>query len=502
MKINLPTFAAQVFAAFCGLSAVAFAAQASPPSPDAMATQPDPRDFVTRADTQLSALGNPMRFGGMNISWLGLRDDTGRLEDAHLPTEFEVKDAFDTVQAMGAGFIRSTSLAASAGCASCMAPTADHINTDALQHADHILRLAHDAGLKIVVPLAGNGVCPAAGPIDPTEGAACVFARAHNLPDGAFYTDPSVRADFARHVTMLLNHLNPETGLAWKDDPTILAWENCDACGAGVAAKTLADWTEFLGRTIKALDTRHLYENGAFAGRLGTGGDAADAALLALDTVDIVGDRVAPKPGSPPDLFTPAQQAVTAAGRIYVIDSYAWSPAHWQTLDDLEAFLKAIEKDRSVSGAFVNDLGAHADQGGWLPAAHPGVSTIYFPAAPTPEMDVATMEPRARAVRRLSYGMMDLVPIAFAPVDPPTIISVTHGKVVWRGSAGATKYSIARSADITQTGSWQTLCDRCVTDATPSWQDPAVPTAPTWYRVTPYNANLHAGLPSDPMESK
>ena len=99
MKINLPTFAAQVFAAFCGLSAVAFAAQASPPSPDAMATQPDPRDFVTRADTQLSALGNPMRFGGMNISWLGLRDDTGRLEDAHLPTEFEVKDAFDTVQA-------------------------------------------------------------------------------------------------------------------------------------------------------------------------------------------------------------------------------------------------------------------------------------------------------------------------------------------------------------------------------------------------------------------
>ncbi len=499
---NAALLIAPLFAVYACVSVAAFAAQASSPVPDALATQPDPREYVTRADTQLSALGEPLRFGGVNVAWLGLRSDTGRGEDARLPTDFEMTDLFATVRMMGVGYIRVASLAASAGCGACLVPAPGQINDDTLRHEDHVLKLARDAGVKIIVPLAGAGICPPTGPLDPVAATQCVYARARGLPDADFYTDAQLRDDLARHVTRLLNHINPETGLAWKDDPTILAWENCDGCGTGVDAKTLADWTEFLGRTIKIADSKHLYENGAFAGRLGSQAGAVDGSLLSLPSVDIVGDRIAPFPGEPPTLFADARRAVNQAGRAYVIDSYGWTPAQWATEADFEAFLTALVKDRNVSGAFVNDLGAHADHGGWLPPTRPDQATLYFPAAPTKQMDAATMEPRARAVRRLSYRMMDLVPVSFANAAAPQIISVERGKVTWRGSAGAAKYSIARTNDLIATGSWDTVCDQCATDADPAWQDPAVPNEPVWYRITPYNANLHAGLPSEPVKNK
>ncbi len=468
------------------------------PSPDAMATQPDPREFVTRADTALTLLGVQLRFGGLNVSWLGLRSDTGQPQDARYPTEFELLDAVRTVRIMGAGYIRVTSLGASAGCALCLAPAPGQINPAALTHIDHVLKLARDNGLKIVVPLSGGSPCPAAGALDPVFATQCTFARWRSLPDAEFYSSPVVRADFAHYVGQLLNHLNPETGLLWKDDPTILAWENCDGCGAATDPRTLGDWTEFVGQTIKAIDTHHLYENGAFAGRINT----ANAAFLATPSVDIVADAVAPQPGARPDLFADALATVLKTGRVYLIDSYAWTPQNWATGDDLQAFLTALVKHREAAAAFASDLGAHADAGGWLPPTRPGMATLYYPGLNTPKMDFDTMTQRARAVRRLSYRMTDLLPAAFATVDQPDLLSVQNGKLAWRGAAGAVNYSVSRSTDLTTTGSWTTLCDACVTDEHPTWQDPNVPPGAVWYRITPFNANQHAGLPSEPVRNK
>ncbi|MEJ0048310.1 MAG: hypothetical protein WDN04_20925 [Rhodospirillales bacterium] len=501
--------AAALLLAIVALAAAPATAGAQPapapfaPTPGTIATQPDPRDYITRADIDLLSQGNVLRFGGINVSWLGLRDDSGRPADARPPTNYEMQDALGTVLAMGAGTIRVLSVGASAGCPLCLQPAPGDLNPDALKHVDHLLRLAHDAGIKLVVPLAGPGnACAPAGSEDPVYDTPCIFARWRGKPDASFFSDAEVRADFVHYVSALLHHLNPETGITYKDDPTIMAWENCDGCGAKLDTRTLADWTEFLGQTIKSMDTRHLYENGAFAGRLGKQPGAAPPEQLALPSVDIIGDRVEPSPGAPPDGFSDAVTAVTKAGRVYVIDEYGWTPAHFATPDDLSAFQAAVVRDRAVTGAFVSDLGSHADQGGYLPPARPGQPALYFPGTAVPHMDADAMQARARAVRRFSYRMMDLVPIAFAKADPPEIISVLHGKLRWRGTAGAVKYSIERTNDVTLDGSWKTVCDQCVSDADPVWQDPALPTGPAWYRLTPYNANLHAGLPSDPVQNK
>ena len=499
--------AASILLAIAPVAATPARAGAAPPafapSPSAMATQPDPRDYITRADTSLLTQGNPLRFGGINVSWLGLRDDTGHLADARIPTSYEVEDALNTVLAMGIGTIRVLSLGASAGCAQCLQSSPGELNPDALKHIDRVLKLARDAGLKLIIPLAGPGNnCAAGSALDPVYDTPCIFARWRDKPDAEFYNDAGLRADFMHFVDLLLHHVNAETGLAYKDDPTIMAWENCDGCGAGLDSKLLADWTEFVGQAIKAIDKSHLYENGAFAGRIAGAPGAATPQQLALPSVDIVGDRVAPPQGAPPGGFADALQAVTKAGRVYVIDEYSWTPAHFASTDDLQAFQGAIVKYRGIAGALASDLGAHAEDGGFLPPARPGRATLYFPGTAAPPIDLDAMQARARAVRRFSYRMIDMVPIAFAQADAPKIISVVHGNLRWRGSAGALKYSIERTDDVSLQGSWKVVCDQCATDANPTWQDPSVPTGPAWYRITPYNANLHIGIPSDPVANK
>jgi hypothetical protein len=493
-------FALLLAAAPLGAHAQDSGAPATLPAPDAMAVQPDPADFLGRADGVLMAQGNPKRLGGINVSWLGLVQAPNAAP--RFPTAFETTDIFATIQAMASGYARAVSLGTGAGCQDCLVQQGGMLNPAALKHLDTVLRQAHDAGVKLVLPLSGaHAACPASGAPDPVADQPCIVARWHNLDGPAFYTDPGVRADFAATVTKLLNHLNPLTGLAYKDDPTIMAWENCDGCGQGVDPKVLADWTEFLGRTIKLADTRHLYENGAFAGRLGKAPGDVPAALIALPSVDIVGDRVMPGIDADASGVDDAADAVTRANRIYAIDAYGWTPAQFPSQDGFQAFLRAVVKDRSISIAFVSDLSGHADAGGYLPSGPQGPA-LYFPGVTTQAADEAAMQARSRAVRRFSFGMDDLLVEPFSNVAPPAIISAVHGKIVWRGAAGATTYSIARSNDIIAGGSWQTICDRCVTDASPSWQDPSPGSAPVWYRMTPYNANDHAGLFSAPVRDR
>ena len=487
------------------------------PAPDAMAVQPDPTEFFGRADSVLMLQGSPRRFGGIGVPWLGLVQPPG--EPPRFPTRYETDDIFTTVATMDAGIVRAASLGLTAGCAACMVPSPGTINPDALHHIDTILREARDAGLKLIIPLTGIADCAAAEPPagappgqppeqpeptnDPVAASPCAFTGFRHVDGAAFYTDAAVRADFAAAVTRLLNHLNPRTGIALKDDPTILAWENCDACGHGIDPKILADWTEFLGRTIKAIDTHHLYENGAFTGRLGKVAGAVPSALIALPSVDIVGDRVMPGTDPTGGAVDAAADQVTRSNRIFLIDAYGWSPAQWATADDFQAFLKSIAKNREIAGAFLANLSGHADTGGYLPpgpANSPAGVALYFPGVTTPAANYTEMTARARAVRRLSFGMTDMLTLPFPNVNQPEIISARHGHVIWRGAAGATVYSIARSQNISLGGSWTTLCDKCVTDAQGSWQDPSPLNTPVWYRILPFNANDHSGLYSDPVK--
>ena len=467
------------------LGAAASPAQAQQPYAT-LANQPDPHDFVTRADTRLMQLGSTLRFVAYDIGWLGVRPDGS--PPPGQPNAYEIGDALGTVQALGGTVVRVQPLRPDA---------------PALAVLDLVLKTARDMGLKVIVPLADEGH-------DCTSGAGiiCTTLRKHGLSDpGAFFTDAGVRADFLAGVGQIVGHVNTLTGTAYHDDPTILAWENCLAC-APADSTSAASWIELLGHTLKLADPRHLYENGAFAGRIEPQAHAAPAAAYATPSVDVVGDDLAtgPDPVAARMRLGDVAGAVAATGKVYVLDSIGWTPAMWKTPDDLQSWGNAISRQRSVTGVVVGRLEAHAATGGFMPPPPPvpahGVAGLYFPGIKTADMAQSEMQARGRALRRLAYAMAD---IALAPAyllpPQPEVISASHGHVLWRGASGAASYTIERSPDPSSPNTWSVVCDDCVTDLSGGWQDPALPAGPVWYRIFPFNINGHKSAPSEPVQA-
>ncbi len=472
-----------------------------------LASEPDPRDFVKRAGSGLTLQGRTMRFGGVNIIWLGLRQD-GKGE-LRRPTPFEVRDALATARALGAEVVRLPGLASTAGCKLCLEPSPGQMNPDVFAQIDLVLETARDMGLKLILPLADSGTdCGAAG----ATGVICASTKPKAgapAPAGVsgFFTDPRMQAAFAARVRAILTHVNSLSGAVYGNDPAILAWEDCDACAAAGEANAVSAWVERTGQMVKAADTRHLYESGAFAGHIGpAAANAVATSLYAPPSVDIIGDNpaITGDPVAVRSALSRQVETVSTAGRAYVLDDFGWSPALWHSEADLEAWLADIVRGRLLEGALTGNLQGHADQGGYLPPpppAGPGLAALYFPGLATPDMDLATMEERGRALRRFYFAMVDVTLAPSYQLTPkPEILTANHGRITWRGSAGAASYTVERSPDPSAPGTWTTVCDGCATDVPGFWQDPSPPDGPAYYRVMPLNINGHKAVPSEPFK--
>jgi endo-1,4-beta-mannosidase len=91
-----------------------------------------------------------------------------------------------------------------------------------------------------------------------------------------FFTDPTAQAYYKQYVAHLVNRINTVTGVAYKNDPTIFAWElmneprmdcsddptpthqYCDPSG-----QTLRAWISAMSGYVKSLDPRHMVTTGS-----------------------------------------------------------------------------------------------------------------------------------------------------------------------------------------------------------------------------------------------
>ena len=88
-----------------------------------------------------------------------------------------------------------------------------------------------------------------------------------------FYTDPTIRRWYEDWIAHLLNHVNSYTGIRYKDDTAILAWElaNEERCsGSGLyptsgscTAQTITEWARDVSAYIKSIDRKHLLSSGS-----------------------------------------------------------------------------------------------------------------------------------------------------------------------------------------------------------------------------------------------
>jgi mannan endo-1,4-beta-mannosidase len=485
---------------FFALLAIAFCLQAAA----AQSGQND--EFVRRSGSKLVLAEKEFRYSGPNIEWLGL-EAYGPHDPAgpRYPSHFEVDDVLDTAKEMGARVVRSQTLGDSVNCDLCIEPRPGVFNPNAFASVDYAIKAAHDRGLRLIVTLGGDCAdCELSGP-----GQYLLWKGTRDIK--RFFADPEVIASFEAHIAAVLNHKNALTGIAYKDDPTILAWENCNLCGIGLVwtARGLNldpywPWIDTIGHFIKSIDPHHLYldNSGFFA--------YAPNALNA-ETPDIVTSEYYPhwdfKSGGHTTWEKFAQHAdlVTSHGKVYVVNEYGWDPTNWNSREEFKALLQGWENNSKISGDSYWALLGHNERFGWQPIPgdvhDPAVAVkaesghwwaLYYGGNKTLAVTAEEMRARAETLRIHAYAMAG-IPVPPRAVPPPPVVTFKDwGLIGWRGSAGAAVYSIQKKLD--DASSWETICDKCATDADTPWPD-TKPVKPfvTKYRVIAYNAD---GVPS------
>jgi len=465
------------------------------------------QSFVQRDHSHLTLNGATFRYSGPNIEWLGLEgygphDPSG----PRYPTHFEIDDAFATASEMGARVVRSQTMGDTVGCPQCIEPTQGHFNVEAFQASDYAIAVAKQHGIRLIVTLIGDCATCAGGGV----GQYLAWNHVEHFQD--FFTDPKIIAAYEAHIDAVLNHRNPLTGILYRDDPTIMAWENCNMCGlvpllTGGKAQLaqIAVWSETIGAHIKSVDQKHLYLD--TTGIFRTYPQAIENLSTDLVTFEFYPhwDAVFGTGGPPPPTtaanFVQDADAVASRGKVFIVNEYGWDNTNWKTAGDLQKVLDTLVGDSKISGDDFWELQAHLDNFGFqpipadsktLPFAKEGECgewwALYYPGIQTLAMSAEDMAGRAQQLRAHAYTMAGL-PIPKHAIPPAPVVTsvVVGGLVAWRGSAGAVRYSIERldaSSD-----QWQTLCDKCATDADDPWIDPHPILLGAHYRVIAWNAD-------------
>lgn len=290
--------------------------------------------WVEREGGQLVLEGKPFPVVGANAHWLGLYKGANAY-----PTRAEIDDVMATARRMGATVIRSHTLGISTGCPKCIKPKRGVWNDKGFTAIDYAIASARKHQLRLIVPLTDNWHYYHGGKHD--------FTDWRKVPEDAFFTNSTVIGDFKKYITHVLRHVNPHTGLALKDDPTIMAWETGNELNPSDYKWTSAhvDWTRQIANHIKWLSPNALVMDGHHASPRTT--SLLDAAL-SVWPVDLYSAHLYPLNVE----FTNRCAAQAAAkDKVFLIGEYDWTEANGG--DSLAAFFAAVE---DPANAIAGDL--------------------------------------------------------------------------------------------------------------------------------------------------
>ena len=429
--------------------------------------------FITRSGTSLletleDGLVKEFSFSGVNIYWVGqdennpVEPNTDEVVYTH-PSEYRVDDVLVSALSMGSKVVRTHTVGISTGTGEYHAwnmgwdgtvwPERGVIREENFASMDYTVFRAGELGIKLIVPLTDEwnyyhgGIHDFLGwrglsQLEGVEGN-CVCNMDQHLQD-MFYTHPDVVSDFKEYVSVILNHVNPHTGIAYKDDPTILAWES----GNELYYPTF-NWTVDLATFIKSeVGAQQLFMDGRMVSRTGFYPELDNQDMLSLYTsvVDIVSDHFYPMNV---DKLVEMATMAREYGLPYVIGEIGWLKADV----DVVTFLTAVEELHDagmVSGTLFWSMFGHAEQYGHV--THNDGYSIYWPTGPEPD----TFHHNNLAYRNMLKNMSDHmflmsgteVPESYLMSDIPPILTLLECKpgqwvrVAFRGVAGAFLYKV------------------------------------------------------------
>nr|GMC96965.1 mannan endo-1,4-beta-mannosidase 7 [Ipomoea batatas] len=134
-------------------------------------------------------------------------------------------------------------------------------NEDVFKGLDFVIAEARKYGLKLILSLANNYES-FGGKKQYVD-----WAREQGqylTSDDDFFRNSLVKGFYKNHVKTVLNRRNTFTGVVYKNDPTIMAWElmNEPRCTSDPSGKTIQSWIMEMAYYVKSLDSNHLLEAG------------------------------------------------------------------------------------------------------------------------------------------------------------------------------------------------------------------------------------------------
>lgn len=397
------------------------------------------REFITVRGSQLFEGDRPYRFLSFNIPNLTYTEDDMRFEQMssfRLPTAYEIDDALASIQQLGGRVARTYVLSVRktndpAGLPRhILAP--DQLNEEAMVVLDEVLAAANRRGVRLIIPF-----------IDFASwwGGITEFAAWRGKAKMDFFTDSQLKADYKQLVSAVVNRINTRTGVRYKDDPAVLAWE------LGNELKAPTEWVAEMAPHVKLLAPRQLVAESYFTSPDNPG-------------VDIVQDHL--YQGDPVKMIAQIHESVKrAAGRkVYLVGEFGFV-----TTEAMRAVMDTIIGEPAVAGGLIWSLRFHNSDGGYYwhhePWGGDFFKAYHWPGGPAGEpYDEARF---MRLVRAKAFEIQGKTAPKLTAPAAPDLLNVSDGGVVsWRGSAGAASYELQR-ADAVGSGwrsvSWQLTDD-------------------------------------------
>lgn len=409
--------------------------------------------IIVRNGDQLYEGDQPFRF--MSFAAPNIQQNESQIRTNRtnrFPDEYEIRDILDGIQRVGGRATRTFSL-------SVYSPHDDNMpvyisghrqyNEEAFQCLDRILALAPEYDVRIIIPFIASQSFPGIRGVDE-------FSALAGKPKGSFWTDQEQKADFKHFLDFILNRVNTVSGIPYKEDPAILAWQLGNEFGSyywdrGLSPEIwepiILEWSLEMAAYIKQLDPNHL---------LMEAGGCDKQALIADPNIDIISEhyyeywnRLAGKPWRLAP-FALNDWKMCEGRKPLMIDEFGLG-----SLENLKELITVIREDTRIVGGLMWSIRGHRRDGGWYYHNEGGtnVNSFHVPgfAAGYQYDEIRILD----MMRTEAYLLRGEEPtLVKKPSLAPVLFRQGEG-FTWRGATGAAFYTIERAES--ENGSWTVL---------------------------------------------
>ena len=382
-------------------------------------------NFITAKGDKLYDGERELRFISVNIPNLHYLEDYLPFSGTNpwrLPDEFEIRDALTAVKQLGGKVARIYVFSVRKE-----GDTPDIIrhvegpgqfNEDAFKTFDKVLQIANEVGIRLIIPFIDNWHWWG-GPLE--------YAAFRGKKRDEFWTDRQLIDDFKKTIEFVINRKNTYTGVTYKDDKAILAWET------GNELLPPFSWTREIAAFVKSLDKNHLLLEGIIAREL-----SEDA--LQDPNLDILSTHHYRDPSESLKYIVKNRQ-LSKGRKPYLIGEYGIVPS-----DYIRILTDTIINQGLVGGMIWSLRYRNRDGGFYHHYEYSNVESYRWPGFSSGDFydERVVLEILREKAHQIDGVTTDRLPVPAAP----TLLDIKDvGAISWQGSVGATSYVIERRTE-------------------------------------------------------